>query len=179
MPKKFLKRFFPSPEQIQRKRSLRFLSPLFKKPNLWHVNRRAVARAFLVGVFTAFLPLPFQMGIAAFLAFYVNANVPISLGLVWISNPVTIPPIFYATYLLGNQILGIPPGNFSIELSLDWVVSELSGLWAPLFVGSLAAGIVLSVLAYFGIHLMWRMHVAHNWKKRSLIRQRRAEQENN
>jgi len=176
MPKKLFKRFFPSPEQIQRKRSLRFLSPLFSKPNLWHVNRRAVARAFLIGVFTAFLPIPFQMGIAAFLAFYINANVPISVGLVWISNPVTIPPIFYATYLLGVQILNAEPVDFNIELSLDWFLYELTGFWAPLFVGSLAVGIVLSVLAYFGIHLAWRMHVSKAWQKRIQARQRRLSQ---
>ncbi len=177
MPKKLLKRFFPSPDQVKRNRSLKFLAPLFSKPNLWHINRRAVARAFLVGVFTAFLPVPFQMGIAAFLAFYVNANVPISIGLVWISNPVTIPPIFYGTYLLGSWMLGTPSNDFSIELSLQWVLNELGALWAPLFVGSLAAGLVLSVIAYFAMHLAWRMHVAHNWKKRQLIRQRRNETE--
>ncbi|TNC91644.1 MAG: hypothetical protein CSH36_08620 [Thalassolituus sp.] len=53
----------------------------------------------------------------------------------------------------------------------------MGALWAPLFVGSLAAGLVLSVIAYFAMHLAWRMHVAHNWKKRQLIRQRRNETE--
>lgn len=173
MPKKLLKRFFPSPDQIKRNKSLRFLAPLFSKPNLWHINRRAVARAFLVGVFTAFLPLPFQMGIAAFLAFYVNANVPISVGLVWISNPVTMPPLFYATYLLGNWMLGGESGDFSIELSVEWMLNELGELWAPLFVGSLTTGLVLAVISYFSMHLAWRLHVAHNWKKRRINRLRR------
>lgn len=173
MPKKLLKRFFPSPDQIKRNQSLRFLAPLFSKPNLWHINRRAVARAFLVGVFTAFLPLPFQMGIAAFLAFYVNANVPISVGLVWISNPVTIPPLFYATYLLGTWMLNTPGADFSIELSMEWVLNELGALWAPLFVGSLTTGLVLAVISYFAMHLAWRLHVSHNWKKRRINRLRR------
>ncbi|MDF1762861.1 MAG: DUF2062 domain-containing protein [Oleibacter sp.] len=166
MPKKLFKRLFPSPDQIQRRRSLKFLAPLFRKPNLWHINRRSVARAFLIGVFTAFLPTPFQMGIAAFLAFYVNANLPISLGLVWISNPITIPPIFYATYLLGTHILGAPPQPFNIDLSLGWVLSEIGNIWAPLFVGSLVTAIVLSVIAYFAIHIFWRIHVLHLWNRR-------------
>jgi uncharacterized protein (DUF2062 family) len=176
MPKKLLKRLFPSPEQVRRKRSLRFLAPLFSKPNLFHINRRAVARAFLIGVFTAFLPLPFQMGIVAFLAFYVNANLPISLGLVWISNPVTIPPIFYATYLLGTEILGIKVDDFQIELSVEWFLTELTTLWVPLLVGSLVTGMVLSVLSYFGIHLAWRMHVIHSWNKRVSKRALKQEQ---
>jgi uncharacterized protein (DUF2062 family) len=174
MPKKFLQKFFPSPEQVQSNPSLRFLSPLFSKPNLWHVNRRSVARAFLVGLFTAFLPMPFQMGIAAFFAFYANANVPISVGLVWVSNPITIPPLFYGTYLFGTWLLGTPSNSFSIELSLDWVLNELVSIWQPLLVGSLTVGIFLGLCGYFAIHLAWRLHIANNWKKRRINRLKRA-----
>ena len=67
----------------------------------------------------AFLPLPFQMFIAAFIAFYANANLPISVGLVWISNPLTIPPLFYGTYLLGAWMLDTPTAELEIELSLE------------------------------------------------------------
>ncbi|MBM96792.1 MAG: ATP-binding protein [Oceanospirillaceae bacterium] len=168
MPKKFIQKVFPSPEQVQNNQSLRFLSPLFSKSNLWHLNRRCVARAFLVGLFAAFLPLPFQMFIAAFIAFYANANLPISVGLVWISNPITIPPLFYGTYLLGAWMLDTPPTELEIELSLEWAMTELSNIWEPLFVGSLTTGITLGVASYFLIHLVWRMHVWDNWKKRKL-----------
>tara|TARA_R110000868_G_scaffold101170_4_gene278550 strand:- start:466 stop:1089 length:624 start_codon:yes stop_codon:yes gene_type:complete len=167
MPKKFFKRIFPTPEQVQANKSLQFLSPLFAKTNLWHLNRRSVARAFLVGLFAAFLPLPFQMGIAALIAFYANANVPISVGLVWISNPVTIPPLFYATYLLGTWMLSTPTREFHIELSLNWVLTELAQVWEPLVVGSLTTGIVLGVIGYFIVDWSWRKHVWDNWKKRA------------
>jgi uncharacterized protein len=168
MPKKFLKRFFPSPEQVKANKSLRFLSPLFSKPNLWHLNRRSVARAFLVGLFAAFIPMPFQMGLAALIAFYANANVPISVGMVWLTNPITIPPIYYATYKLGTWILNTPPNDFHIELSLSWVVNELGNVWEPLLVGCVTAGIVLGISGYFLIHFFWRMHVLDSWKKRAL-----------
>jgi len=168
MPKKLIKKIFPSPEQVQSNQSLRFLSPLFAKSNLWHLNRRCVARAFLVGMIAAFLPLPFQMFIAAFIAFYANANLPISVGLVWISNPITIPPLFYGTYLLGAWMLDTPSTELEIELSLEWAMTELGNIWEPLFVGSLTTGITLGVISYFLIHLVWRMHVWDNWKKRKL-----------
>ncbi|WP_430462399.1 DUF2062 domain-containing protein [Thalassolituus sp. LLYu03] len=174
MPKKFLQKFFPSPEQVKNNPSLRLLSPLFAKPNLWHVNRRSVARAFLVGMFCAFLPLPFQMGIAAFIAFYANANVPISVGLVWITNPFTMPPIFYATYRLGTWMLNTPTSQFNIELSVDWVLNELGNIWEPLFVGSLTAGVVFGLISYVGIQIAWRRHVYNNWRKRQLSRLKRA-----
>ena len=92
----------------------------------------------------------------------------------WISNPVTIPPIFYATYLLGAQILNADPLDFNIELSIDWVLNNLADFWAPLFVGSLVAGIFLSVIAYFAIHLVWRRHVSKAWEKRKRLRQQKA-----
>ena len=131
----------------------------------------AVRRAAVLpsgGLFAAFLPLPFQMFIAAFIAFYANANLPISVGLVWISNPITIPPLFYGTYLLGAWMLDTPPTELEIELSLEWAMTELSNIWEPLFVGSLTTGITLGVASYFLIHLVWRMHVWDNWKKRKL-----------
>ena len=172
MPKKLIKKLFPSPEQVQQNEALRILKPLFSKPNLWHLNRRSVARAFLVGLFAAFLPLPFQMAIAAFIAFYVNANVPISVGLVWVSNPITIPPLFYATYRLGVWMLGVPDRPFSIELSLDWLLTELGQIWQPLWVGSLTAGIALSVTSFLAVRAAWRLHVISNWQRRRQNRQR-------
>jgi len=174
MPKKFLQKYFPSPEQIQTNPSLRLLAPLFKKPNLWHVNRHSVARAFLVGLFCAFLPLPFQMGIAAFFAFYANANVPMSVGLVWITNPLTMAPIFYATYRLGAWMLSTPPNPFSIELSVQWVLSELGSIWQPLFAGSLTAGVVAGLVGFVVIQIVWRRHVVNNWQRRRLSRVKRA-----
>lgn len=166
MPKHIFRRYSPSPEQIQKNKSLRFLAPFFNRTNLWHINRRGVSRAFLIGVFSAFLPLPFQMVIAALLAFHFKANLPIAIGLVWISNPVTIPPIFYSTYIIGTWILGVPATEFNIELSVSWVLSEIANIWLPLLVGSLSMGILLSALSYFVIDALWQMHVAHNWKKR-------------
>lgn len=65
---------------------------------------------FAVGVFTSFLPLPGQMVIAALLALWLRCNLPLSIILVWISNPITMPAIFYSTYKLGAWILGTPGG---------------------------------------------------------------------
>lgn len=170
MPKKIFQKYFPSPDQIQANPSLRFLRPLFSKPDLWHLNRRSVARAFMVGLFVAFLPLPFQMLIAAFIAFYASANVPVSVGLVWISNPLTMPPLFYATYKLGAWLLSIPPRPFHIELSIDWLLSELAAIWQPLWVGSLLTGITLGILGALAIRLIWRLHIINRWQQRRLKR---------
>jgi len=56
-----------------------------------------------VGLFCAFVPLPIQMLLAAAAAIIFRVNLPISVGLVWITNPVTIPPMFYFCYKVGTR----------------------------------------------------------------------------
>ena len=170
MPKQLLKRFFPNPKTVQQHPSLQFLGPLLHEPNLWHLNRRSVSRAFLVGVFFAFMPMPFQMVAAAILGVMIHSNLPISIGLVWISNPITIPPIFYFTYKVGTVILDTPIREFEIELSLDWVLTELGAIWQPLLLGSLICATIFSAISFIGIRLFWRFHVVSNWNKRKAKR---------
>ncbi|WP_283786644.1 DUF2062 domain-containing protein [Bermanella sp. WJH001] len=170
MPKQLLKRFFPNPKTVQQHPSLQFLGPFLHEPNLWHLNRRSVSRAFLVGVFFAFMPMPFQMVAAAILGVMIHSNLPISIGLVWISNPITIPPIFYFTYKVGTVILDTPIREFEIELSLDWVLTELGAIWQPLLLGSLICAIIFSAISFIGIRLFWRFHVVSNWNKRKAKR---------
>jgi len=97
----------------------------------------------------------------------VHSNLPISIGLVWISNPITIPPIFYFTYKVGTVILDLPARPFDIELSVDWFVKEVGAIWEPLLLGSLLCGVIFALIGYVGIRLFWRWHVMHNWKKRA------------
>ncbi len=171
MPKNALKKLFPNPETIQQHPSLQFLGTLLHEPNLWHLNRRSVSRAFLVGIFFAFMPMPFQMVAAAMVGVIVHSNLPISIGLVWISNPITIPPIFYFTYKVGTNILEIPIRPFEIELSMDWAMRELGAIWEPLLLGSLICAVIFACIGYVGIRLFWRFHVIRAWKRRQQKRQ--------
>jgi len=170
MPKKTLKKYFPNPQTVQNHPSLQFLGSLLHEPNLWHLNRRSVSRAFLVGIFFAFIPMPFQMVAAAIAGVFIHSNLPISIGLVWISNPITIPPIFYFTYKVGTVILDLPSRPFEIELSIDWAMRELGAIWEPLLLGSLLCAAIFSMMGYIGIRLFWRWHVIRNWKKRAAKR---------
>ncbi len=171
MPKKALKKLFPNPQTIQEHPSLQFLGSMLHEPNLWHLNRRSVSRAFLVGIFFAFIPMPFQMVAAAVVGVFVHSNLPISIGLVWISNPITIPPIFYFTYKVGTEVLDMPVRPLEIELSVDWALTKLGAIWEPLLLGSLICAIVFSCMGYVGIRLVWRFNVIRNWNKRRLKRQ--------
>jgi len=170
MPKKFLKRFTPSQQFIKDHPSLRFLGPLVEDPNLFHLNRYSVSMAFLVGMFWAFIPMPAQMVVVAIVALWVRCNLPIALALVWITNPITIPAIFFATYSLGAWVLDTPAMNIDVTLTWEWINGELGRIWKPLIVGSLITGAICSVTSYTLINILWQWHVVHRWQKRRKAR---------
>jgi len=159
MPRKFFQRFLPNPQTIKDNKSLHIFGDWLHEPNLWHLNRRSVAGAFAVGLFFAWMPVPFQMFLAAGGAILFRTNLPISVALVWTTNPVTIPPMFYFAYLVGTWIIGVPPTDFSFELTFDWLFSELSSSWQPFLVGCFTLAISCSVLGYIIIQGMWRYSV--------------------
>ena len=144
---------------------------LLHDPNLLHLNRRSVSMAFAVGLFMAFVPVPFQMVLAAAAAIIIRCNLPISVGLVWVSNPFTMPPLFYFCYLVGTWILGIDETEkFAFELSWDWLMSELAAIWEPFLLGCAVVGIISAAIGYFGIRLLWRLHLISHLKQRKLRR---------
>ncbi|MDD7805411.1 MAG: DUF2062 domain-containing protein [Endozoicomonas sp. (ex Botrylloides leachii)] len=171
MVKRLIQRYLPSLKSIQEKRSLRFFGSAIYAPTLWHFNRRSVASAFFIGIFCAFLPIPFQMVVAAFLSLLFRCNIPLSIALVWITNPVTMPFIFYFTYRVGCLLLQVPPHYSSVDLSLEGISVELARIWKPLYLGSIVSGIIISSFCYVMIRLYWRCNILYLWRKRRERRQ--------
>ena len=172
MPKKFLRRWLPTPKNTQNLPFLGFLRPLMDEPNLFHLNRHSVSVAFFVGMFCAVLPCPGQSVLAALMALIFRCNLPISVALVWITNPFTFAPIFFLTFELGRWLLNSPPVQFSFQLSWDWFNSQGLALILPLLVGSLTTGVVLGILSYLIINQLWRWQVVRLWQNRKRRRQR-------
>ncbi|NLD00026.1 MAG: DUF2062 domain-containing protein [Gammaproteobacteria bacterium] len=173
MPRQLFKRYMPDPEKLKHNPSLRFLGSLIHDPNLWHLNRHSVARAVAVGLFWAMIPMPMQMFAAAFLAIPVRANLPISVGLVWLTNPLTMPPVFYANYKLGAWLLNTPTIQLPDKVSISWILEVTTTHWQPLYAGSLVMGLCLALLGYTGTALYWRWWVNRSWKKRIKLRKSR------
>ncbi|MCJ8169116.1 DUF2062 domain-containing protein [Atopomonas sediminilitoris] len=170
MPRRIIKRYLPNPDAIKSNKSLRFLGKAIHDPNLWHLNRHSVARAMAIGLFWAMIPMPMQMAVAAVFALFFRANLPISAALVWLTNPLTMPPIFYCSYKAGAWLLDTPPLVFPDELDWAWFEKIFSEQWQPLYLGSAAIGIALAILGYFAVQVFWRWWVGTNWKKRKARR---------
>jgi len=172
MPKKIIKKYSPDPEKIKSIKSLQFLGDRLHDPNLWHLNRQSVSMAFAVGLFFAWVPSPTQMAMAAATALFVRANLPISVALVWITNPLTMPPLFYFAYRVGIWLLNKP--HFDGEFSVDTVFSSMADIGGPFLFGCLVLGIICSSLGYFGMQAFWRWYVAHRWNIRSKDREEKS-----
>lgn len=165
MSRNFLKRWLPTPERLRQEKSLRIFGEVLLQPNLWGFNRGSISRAVAIGLFWALVPMPFQMIPAAFCAIRFQANVALSMALVWITNPLTMPAIYYATWRFGRWLFGLPEGP-ELEFTAEALRANLSAIWIPLYGGSLATGLLFASLGFFGVNLLWRWNTARRWRRR-------------
>lgn len=164
--KKFFKRSLPPVSQFKSHPKLQFLGERLHDPNLWHLNRRSLAGGAAVGLFITFLPIPLQMLLAAAVAIFFRVNLPLSVSLVWITNPITIPPLFYFAYKLGTFLLGMPVQPLKWSLSQDGLFNTLGTFWQPLLAGCLMLGVISALSGYLVVNLLWRLQVSRLWRDR-------------
>lgn len=166
MPKKTIQKFLPDHNKIKENKSLGIFGDLLHDANLWHLNRRSARGAFAVGLFWAFIPVPFQMLLSAACAIPLRVNLPISVALVWLTNPVTMAPIFYFNYIVGYLVLGQEKQNFEFQPSWEWFIDSLSSIGPAFIVGSLICAVTAAAIGYFLIDFLWRRSVRKAWAQR-------------
>jgi len=162
--KKLLKRYSPNPHEVKNHKHLGWLSKHLHDPSLWNFNRKSISKAFAVGLFFAFIPVPFQMLLAAPGAVIFSANLPLSIALVWITNPLTMAPIYYGCYKLGAWLLGVQiEADFVMSLEYVWQVFDT--IWQPFLLGCLTVSVLSAVTGYFSIQFIYRYRVYRRSKK--------------
>lgn len=164
--KRIIRRFLPEARTIKEHKYLTIFGAALHSPTLWHLNRRSVPAAFAIGLFMAFMPMPFQMVPAAAAAILFRANIIIAVALVWISNPVTLPPLFYFCYKVGTWLIGRPISNADFNFSWEWMSSKFSLIWQPFFLGCFTVATISAMIGYYGMQWLWRLHVVSEWEKR-------------
>ena len=138
------------------------------------VNRNSVSKAVLIGVFFAFIPMPMQMLAVVLMIPFIKFNVPIGVSLVWITNPVTMPFIFYGELIIGDLLTFSPVSqdlDFMVELfTMDWFttdfLSKLMEIIVPMYIGALFTAVVLSVGGFYLVRYLWWRSVHHQKLKR-------------
>lgn len=166
MARKILKKLLPDPSRFRENKSLGFLGTALHQPGLWHLNRHSAAKAVAIGFFVANLPIPMQMIVAAILAVRFNATLPLSVVLVWITNPVTIPFIFFFNYVVGSLLLQQPLAFKDFHFSYDWVMSQIEIIWLPMLLGSVLMGAISAAIGYFAMSGFWHWRVRKDWERR-------------
>jgi uncharacterized protein (DUF2062 family) len=172
MPRRYLRRILPSSRKLHEEGAIRVFGRLLHNPNLWHLNRHSVAMAVALGLFTAFVPVPGQTLIAVAGAVMFGCNLPIAVVVVFVSNPVTMPPLFFTAYKLGAWLLSETPRSVQFELSVNWLVTSLTEIWQPFLLGCFAMGLICALFGYVAVQIIWRIHVLQSWRERR--KQRRA-----
>lgn len=166
MPRRFLNRWLPEPGRVRSEYGLGLFGRLLDDRDLWRLNRRSTARAAAIGIFCSMIPVPFQMVIATAAAIGAGCNVPVALVMCWITNPLTMGPIFFGAYKLGAWILRVPQREAEFRISLDWLVTTFAVIWPPLVLGCIVLGVCGAVLGFYFTHLVWRLSVIREWRSR-------------
>lgn len=156
----------PDHHSIRHNKSLKIFGPLLNNPNIWYLNRRSARGAFAVGLMFAFWPVPFQMILAAGVAILWRVNLPLSIALVWLTNPFTMPPIFYGAYKVGELILGPTGHEFAFEASWTWLQASLNTIAPTFLFGCAVCGSFFAVAGYFTVDWLWCRSVKHAWHNR-------------
>ncbi|CAA6813150.1 MAG: Unknown protein [uncultured Sulfurovum sp.] len=118
------------------------------------INRKSISRGVLVGLFWAFIPMPMQMLAVLAITPFMKFNVPIAISMVWLSNPITMPFMYYIEYITGNFLLG-NEGLNNIELTLNWFSDNWDKIITPLYVGTIPYSFGISTIVYFIINKLW------------------------
>ena len=156
----------PKSETLRNHKHLRIFGELLHSPNLWALNRKSAPGAFAVGLFVAWIPMPFQMVLAAGLAIFFNVNLPIAVTLVWLTNPFTMPFLFYCAYIVGTKVLNRPIERFHFEASWQWLEASISTIGLPFIVGSFILAVVSALVGYVVINSLWKYSILFKWQKR-------------
>ena len=134
--------------------------PHLQDDRLWCLDRHGVARGVAAGLFMGLLMPVAQILFAGAASVVVRGNVPVSAACTLVTNPLTVPPIYYAAYQIGERVL-------PDALDLSWLMSDAThwlgqGLnWAiahgtPLMTGLLMLATASAALGFATVHLLWR-----------------------
>jgi len=152
--------------------------------HLLHLDDSAhrIALGAAIGVFIAFTPtIGFQMLLVLLAASAVRANKVAGLPMPWITNPVTIVPMYSLNYYVGWLLVGGPDlAAFEhqlvelMSLNLPWI-DWVHGWWrlmievaGPLWVGSVVVGIVCGLVTYGLMYYLITIYRRHHRRAQAL-----------
>lgn len=136
------------------KKMIKKIAILKKKHNIKKeyisFEREMVARALFVGFFIAFIPMPMQMFAVFLVSPFMRFNVPIAFIICWITNPFTMPFVYYTEYNIGLYLLGM-----EVE-KLSFTLEEIYAVLTPLYYGAFVLSITTATTSYYLLKFFWK-----------------------
>ena len=163
MPRSVFKKFAVKRHEFGDSWVLKPFRKLMEEPRYWGIRRRTVVPAFALGLFLSFQPFPAQPIVATLIALGLRINIPIAAATPFISNPLTMPPMYYASYRVGVWLLGQEPQPFDFQMSFEWLTTTFLNYWQPVTLGCLVLGTTAAALGYDIVDAAWRFTL-HDYK---------------
>ena len=128
----------------------------------------SIAMGVAVGLFIGLTPtVGVQMLLVVGLSLFIRCNRTVGCAMVWLTNPLTLVPIYFFNYMVGTWVLRIKPlgiDEFGRKITdafhqvywHDRLIAMVNAmgklaldLAGPLWLGSIIVSVVLAVLGYF------------------------------
>lgn len=141
---------------------------------LWRLSGspHTIALGVAVGVFVSCTPfLGLHVLLAMLVTWVLRGNVLAGIFGTMIGNPVTYPPVWFATYDLGNWFLGMRADNVDVtstlmsERSFDMILPII----VPMAVGSVPVGLAAGSISYL---LVKSAVAAYQHQRREMLEER-------
>ena len=167
----------PTRDELLQSRMLRPFSARLSSPCIWHLNRRGVARGAALGLFAGFAIPIAQTPFAALFAVVARANLPIAAAATFVTNPLTVPFIYYFAFLTGKTTLRLKE-DVRISLGADSGLFENIVRWlvtaaGPTYLGLLIFAAISAAIGYFAVHFGWHFWVSQRRRRRLRHRAKR------
>jgi uncharacterized protein (DUF2062 family) len=172
-------RNLPTRESMEQVRWLRPIAHVVLRPDLWRFHRRSVPRGVALGLIVGiFLMIPgLQMIGAVLVSLPFRANIPLAVGMTFLSNPLTTPFILLASLGLGNKMFGLHADvstfmtlfreHAGLKDYMNWLFSDA----APALLGGLALiSLLTGLVGYFLSVFLWQWWIRHKWRHRAAHR---------
>ena len=160
MPRRFFRKFAVKRHKVSEQWFMAPFRHLLLDHRLCGIRRKTVVPALSLGLFVAFIPFPGHPLVAALGALLLRVNIPVAVLTTFISNPLTMGPLYYSAYKVGATLLSIDPEPFDFELSIAWVTDTFVSIWQPMLLGCAVVGSLAALVGYVTLDLLWRYSVA-------------------
>jgi uncharacterized protein (DUF2062 family) len=180
MPRRLFKQLSRQRHHLRTRWYMKPFQSVFGESSYWSLNRRNVTRAVALGLFIAFLPPPIPHTLmAVFAAIALRVNIPVTLTSIFITNPVTMGPLYYAAYWVGCHVLGdTPMTRLPKAAPGDWLPAFHGPILEPFIIGCLLLGLAVAVLGYIVLGLSWHLSLVYKFYQRKRLRREKENRRN-